>query len=79
MQDGLEEALEVAQQVLVAGLLVRMHLDLVAGGQECVEADDELRVALEEHRDSGYANLGRLGWGDDSRGVDRLGFELLKL
>ena len=44
-------------------------LDLVAGGKELVEADDEVGVALEEHSNQG----------DDSKGADQLGFELLKL
>ena len=67
--DGPEEALEVALEVLVANLLVCLHLDLVARGQERVEADDEVRVAFEEYRDLR----------DNFRGVDRLGFEILKL
>ena len=40
--------------------LGRLYLYLVAGREEGVEADDELRVSLEQHRDPR----------DDSWGVD---------
>ena len=44
------------------------HLNLVAQGQEHVEAHDEVWVTLEEHRDSA----------NETRCVDRLALELLK-
>ena len=47
--------------------LGRLHLYLVAGREEGVEADDELRMALEQHGDARY----------DAGRVDRLGLELL--
>ena len=46
---GVHDGLEEARQVLVLDLLAR--LDLVAGGKERVEANDELWVTLEEHSD----------------------------
>ena len=53
-----------------AGLLrlVGLHLNLVAGRQEGVEAHDELGMSLEEHRNAG----------DDTGGVNRLRLELLQ-
>ena len=48
--------------------LGRLHLYLVAGREEGVEADDELRVSLEQHGDARY----------DAGRVDRLRFEFLK-
>ena len=53
-----------------AGLLrlVGLHLNLVAGRQEGVEAHDELGMSLEEHRHAG----------DDTGGVNRLRLELLQ-
>ena len=53
-----------------AGLLrlVGLHLDLVAGREEGVEADNELGMSLEEHR---YP-------GNHAGGVDRLRLELLR-
>ena len=53
-----------------AGLLGLIGLDLylVAGWEEGVEADNQLGMALEEHRHPG----------DHARGVDRLRFEFLQ-
>ena len=67
--DRLEQALQLVRKVLVASLLVGLHLDLVAGRQERVEAHDQLGVALEEHRDSG----------NNTGSVNRLRLEFLKL
>ena len=69
VHDRLEQALELVGKVLVAGLLVGLHLDLVAGRQERVEAHNQLGVALEEHRDSG----------NNTGSVNRLRLEFLKL
>ncbi len=53
-----------------AGLLglIGLDLNLVAGGKEGVEADNQLGMALEEHRHPR----------DHAGGVDRLRFELLQ-
>lgn len=53
-----------------AGLLrlIRLHLYLVAGRQEGVEADYELGMSLEEHRHPG----------NNAGSIDRLGLELLE-
>ena len=69
VHNRLEEALELVGQVLVAGLLVCLYLDLVTGWQKGVEPNDQLRVAFEQHRDPGY----------NARSINKLRFELLKV
>ena len=69
VDDGLEVRLDVMTlQILSCGLIC-LDLNLVAGREEGVEPNYQLRMAFEQHGHSGY----------DARSINRLRFELLKV